>query len=360
MKIMVVTCGPAQGSGVRTAASAMSGVLRSLGHDVMSLAVDARPRRAGNRVNVENVRSVLRDARTVASAVDAHGPEVVWIHSLGFPVLPAVRTLVLTAAVRRRAPVVSHLHAYGLHDRFRSDRLGRGVVGLLARAAAIVVVLDEHAAAAVGGALRHGTIMAVPNVVELPSDIEPLPSGDRLRLVYVGGLTKRKGVPELVEAFRQLDDSFELHLVGGAGEDGVEFARSVMASAADLGDRVIFEGELDDVGVRQQLRRADVFVLPSRAEGMPIALLEAMAEARPVLVSGAGGMGRIVASAGCGVVVEAIEPTSVAGAIRHLAARRADLRDMGARGRAAVEMAHASSAVAWQVQRVLATVLRRA
>ncbi|MBW3630941.1 MAG: glycosyltransferase, partial [Gemmatimonadetes bacterium] len=72
--------------------------------------------------------------------------------------------------------------------------------------------------------------------------------------------------------------------------------RLVEHAAGDLvaTGRVGFAGELDASGVRAELRAAHLFVLPSEAEGMPIAMLEAMAEGRPVLVTDAGNMRSVV------------------------------------------------------------------
>jgi glycosyltransferase involved in cell wall biosynthesis len=62
-----------------------------------------------------------------------------------------------------------------------------------------------------------------------------------------------------------------------------------------------------------------MFVLLSHAEGMPVALLEAMASGLPCVVTDVGTMARVVADASCGVVVECGDAVAVTRALRHLA-----------------------------------------
>lgn len=361
MRILVIVSGPAQGSGVRSAARALDAVLESLGHEVRRLVVDVRPRRAGNRLNWENVRSVAGDVGAVWRTVRRDRPDLVWLHSLGFPLLPAARTIALLLAVRiRRVPTVSHLHAYGLDERtLPYDGTGRLAIRLLCWLSGLVVVLHDRSAQAVRRLAPRDRIVVIPNIVEVPDEPTPLPRGDRFRLVFVGGLVRRKGVRELLGAMRLLGDSYELHLVGGAGEDGLIAAEELVAAAADLvaTGRVVFEGELDDAGVRGQLRAANLFVLPSRAEGTPIALLEAMAEGRPVLVSDAGNMPEIVRRYCCGEVLLSLGAQHLADSIRQLAHDPAGLAEYGRRSHMAARSVFSAEALRRSIDNLLAQTL---
>lgn len=357
MRILVIVSGPAQGSGVRSAARSLDVVLESLGHEVGRLAVDTQPRRAGNRLNSENVRSVARDVRDTWRSVGRERPDLVWLHSLGYPLLPAARTVALLLALRfRRVVTVSHLHAYGLDEKaLRDDRAGRFAVRLLCGLSGRVVVLHDRSAHAVQRLAPQGRIVVLPNIVDVPEEPVPLPRGDRFRLVFVGGLVRRKGVPELLDAMRLLDDSYELHLVGGPGEDGVAAAEELVAGASNLvaTGRVVFEGELGDAGVRAQLRAADLFVLPSRSEGTPISLLEAMAEGRPVLVGEGGNMPEIVAQFRCGEVLRSVRAHEIARAIRLLANDPVGLTERGRRSHAAALREFSAAAIAPSMGQVL-------
>jgi len=96
-------------------------------------------------------------------------------------------------------------------------------------------------------------------------------------LVAVGKLSRAKGLPWLLEAFARLatrHDDVQLHLVGsGSGAEAAHIERR----AAHLGGRVTLHGRLDDAALTRLLRQADVYVLPSLYEGLPLVVIEALA-----------------------------------------------------------------------------------
>lgn len=118
-----------------------------------------------------------------------------------------------------------------------------------------------------------------------PSLVESaLPS--RPRVLFTGRLHPQKNLPLLLRAWRQVarETSANLVLVG-PGSD--REALTLLAVELGIADRVQFAGAVPDPA--EHLRAADLFVLPSVAEGMSNSLLEAMATALPCVVSGIGG-----------------------------------------------------------------------
>jgi glycosyltransferase involved in cell wall biosynthesis len=95
---------------------------------------------------------------------------------------------------------------------------------------------------------------------------------------------------------------------------------------------VRFCGYQDDVS--PFLAAADVFVQPSRSEGLPFAVLEAMAHGVPVVCARVGGMPGVVD--GCGVLVPPEDPAALADALRDLVHDPAGRHRLGAAGRARV------------------------
>ena len=112
------------------------------------------------------------------------------------------------------------------------------------------------------------------------------------RLVYVGTLSQLYKAPdvllEAVAASLRRGRRLELTLVG-SGRDQPELERQ--AAALGLGECVRFAGQLaTPEAVRAELDRADLFVLPSRVEGLPRALIEAMARGMPCIATAVGGI----------------------------------------------------------------------
>lgn len=112
-----------------------------------------------------------------------------------------------------------------------------------------------------------------------------------LRLIFVGSLAQRyKGLHVLLEALAQClaaDCDMLLHVIG----DGEYRAKYVEQSERlGLADRVVFLGSVTHEQVFEQLLAADLFVMPSLVEGLPRAMIEAMACALPVIGSDVGGI----------------------------------------------------------------------
>jgi colanic acid/amylovoran biosynthesis glycosyltransferase len=146
-------------------------------------------------------------------------------------------------------------------------------------------------------------------------------SRDRDRIVCVASLTARKGHLHLIDALALLagdHPSIELDLVG----DGPERGR-ICQRARDRGvaHRVHLLGARSWEGVRAALADARVFVLPSvrtrsgRMEGIPVALMEAMASGVPVIASRLSGIPELVEDGVTGLLVAPGEPAALAAAM---------------------------------------------
>jgi glycosyltransferase involved in cell wall biosynthesis len=156
-----------------------------------------------------------------------------------------------------------------------------------------VVPVSDALARHVSRDLRLGpsTLCTIPNGIPPVPEVAPrlraelgLPAGARLA-VAVGNLYPVKGHTHLLRAMAMLPAAPEVHLaIAGRGPE--EEALRVRAKALAIGHRVHFLGLRDDIG--NLLWSADVFVLPSLSEALPLALLEAMRASRPIVASAVG------------------------------------------------------------------------
>lgn len=96
-----------------------------------------------------------------------------------------------------------------------------------------------------------------------------------------------------------------------------------LTSQLNIADRVSLFGQQENVGT--YLAAADLFVLSSLSEGVPVSLLEALAAGLPFIVSNVGGMPEIAQISDAGVVVEPRNPKALANALAHCGARRHEL-----------------------------------
>jgi glycosyltransferase involved in cell wall biosynthesis len=156
-------------------------------------------------------------------------------------------------------------------------------------------------------------------------------SGDERVIVCVGRLDRYKGQEHLIEAFARLcavDRRIRLALIG----DGRFRARlEAQAVAAGVRERVTFTGSVGDV--RPALAAADVFVQASDTEGMPGAVLEAMAMEVPVVATAVGGTPEVVTDGQDGLLVPAERPDALADAVARMLTEPGLGERLGACGR---------------------------
>jgi len=152
----------------------------------------------------------------------------------------------------------------------------------------------------------------------------------------VGRLEPCKGLDILARAVGALPGWWIVLAGSGRLESRIERWRR----ESGLGARLVHVGELADV--RPVLEAADVFALASRQEGMPLALLEAMASGRSVVAPAVGGIPEVVTHGDDGLLVPAEQPGALAAAIEE-AARRPEL---GQRARETVRTRFTADAMA--------------
>lgn len=168
---------------------------------------------------------------------------------------------------------------------------------------------------------------------------------DRL-LVAVGNLYPVKGHRHLIDAVALLAARHPALHVAIAGRGAMEGELMAVARERGLADRVHLIGLRSDVPA--VLAAADVFVLPSLSEGLPLALLEAMFAGRPIVASAVGEVSAALAHGVAGVLVPPGDPQALAAALDGVLS---DPQRAGELGRAAVRRAAAEYDISRMVRR---------
>lgn len=168
-------------------------------------------------------------------------------------------------------------------------------------------------------------------------------------ILFLGRLHPIKGADKLLEAFFQIQSRFPQSRLVMAGPDewGLESRFRGDVARAGLADRVLFPGMVSGEEKLDWLARADIFALPSAAEGFSLATLEALASATAVLLS-PGCHFPEVQTAGAGRIVST-DPTAIANTLGELLAQPATLRAMGHIGREFVSTHYGWSTIADQL-----------
>lgn len=268
--------------------------------------------------------------------------DVVDLHvSKGLSVLR--KGVVVLAARARGVPTVVHAHAGAFAGWFDGlPRPLRSLVVVMLRPDRLVVLSDE-AREAYAERLRvpPADIVVAANPVEIPETTPERDTHGTVEAVFLGRLIDRKGVFDLVDALSLLDPDLRgrLHVtVAGHGD-----ADAVRRRVTELGLEHVVEvrswlgpDERDAL-----LARAQLLVLPSWWEALPMAVLEAMAWAVTPVVTPVGTLATLVRDGHNGVVVPLQDPVALASALEKLlvddegrarlgAAARADVLGYGA------------------------------
>ena len=157
------------------------------------------------------------------------------------------------------------------------------------------------------------------------------------RLLFVGRLTAAKGLPILLRSVAALAADHPALSLDVAGDGPDREMLTTLATTLGIADRVNFLGNQSEAQVRGLMRRADVFVMASFAEGVPVVLMEAMAAGTPVVATRVAGVAELVADDVSGLLVAPADPEALAAAVARLLADPDLRRRLAVAGRDVVD-----------------------
>ena len=196
-------------------------------------------------------------------------------------------TLVATVA---RLPVVVSEHS----SEWAATGIGAGALRrarISFRRAALVCPVSDYLRARIEAHGIRARFRVVPNAVDTdlfaPGEPRPGPA----RMIVVASLQPAKGIPQLLEALRDLPGDAAVDIVGD-GPQRHEYEEA--ARSAGLAERITFHGYRPKAAVAELMRSASFLVLPSLGENLPVAVLEAMACGLPVVATRVGGVPELV------------------------------------------------------------------
>lgn len=238
-------------------------------------------------------------------------------------------------------PVVTTAHVGSLKSiggvASRLSALYQGTAGRLILASSKEVIAVSEAVAE--HVQRQGAERRKINVIANGVDAEHYsPAAQRghtggPRMIFVGRLITNKGPQHLLDALPEVIDRFPAAECWFVGDGPLRRELERRAREAGLERNVSFLGERDDVP--DLLRQSDVFVRPSLSEGLPLAVLEAMASGLPVLATPVGGTPELVEDDATGFLIEPSDVSALKDRLVRLLGDE-DLREnMGRRGRQA-------------------------
>lgn len=265
-------------------------------------------------------------AARLADAIRRFRPDVVHAHNPGMGVISALATL-----RGRRPPALVSVHGVPEDDYPKTAsvlrRAALPVVGCGPGVTAALRDLGVDVTATIVNGIPAAPatdVAAVRDSLRVEHGIDP---GERL-VVSVGRLVPQKHHDLTIRAFAAVEDARLVIVGGGALEQEL---RSVVGRLG-LDDRVVLTGARDDA--RQVLAAADVAVLASHWEGLPLVGLEAMAAGTPLVATAVRGVRELVVDGSDGILVPPDDATALGGAISEVLRDGELARRLAAGGRA--------------------------
>ena len=310
-----------------------------------------RVRSEGFAVRVVPVAGVF-DVRALGRlAAASRGADVVHTHGHF-----AINVLSRVAGRLAGAHILSHMH---IQNAFRAGR-GRGAQIVLDNAtarlcSAIVAVSEATRADLVRQGYPESRLVTVHNGIELGPEVAPVRLANGPTVMEVARLAEVKGQRTLLEAMPRVQATAVF--VGRDLEQGGAYELLLRAEAERLGvaDRVVFAGYRDDVPAL--LAGCDVVCLPSRDEGLPLVLLEAMAQRKPVVATPVGGTAELVVDGETGLLVPPGDPEALADALNRILTDPSLARRLGEAGLNRVGTAFAATAASAEILKIYETFL---
>ncbi|MPZ64396.1 MAG: glycosyltransferase [Pseudonocardiaceae bacterium] len=241
-------------------------------------------------------------------------PDLVHLHtsSYGSFVRKATLAWLATAAA---LPVVLHVHGseFGLFYE-RSPRLLQLIIRATLHRAAAVVALGDRWGERLRRIAPDARITVIPNAVHLDRPVVQSCGSDPVHVVFLGRIGDRKGTFTLLEAWALLAPAASTARLTIAGDGEVDRARDEIARLG-VSASVEVLNWLTPERTHALLRSAHVLALPSRDEGQPMAVLEAMASGLCVVAGNAGGIPDLIDDGVTGLLVPPCDVAALAAAL---------------------------------------------
>jgi len=215
------------------------------------------------------------------------------------------KTVFIKIAKKFGKKVIFHQHAADFKEFFEQSNDKQRIIGTINLCDTLIVLSQSWKAYFVSIGVIEDKISVLNNIVFPPKEKhERVPDG-KLHVLYLGEISNRKGIYDLLNVLKENKDYFKNKVILRIGGNLVDGDVNSFIAGNDLSLFVKYEGWVSGTKKTECLEWADVYILPSYNEGLPIAILEAMSYSHPVISTNVGGIPEILHSYENGVLIEA-------------------------------------------------------
>lgn len=221
----------------------------------------------------------------------------------------------ITLARFFRRKVIVHVHGGGFKEYY--DKNTSFVHKNLLKCDTIIALTEYWKEFFEG--LGFENVIVVPNIVDSPIIQEKKYHDDKVHILYLGLITKAKGIYDLLDVINEHKVEFDGKITLHIGGNGETITLQNIIKEHGFSNIVKFEGWVSGDKKVELLNNTDVFILPSYTEGLPISILEAMSYSLPVISTPVGGIPEVVRDGENGFLIKPGDKDALFNAIVRLA-----------------------------------------
>jgi glycosyltransferase involved in cell wall biosynthesis len=204
------------------------------------------------------------------------------------------KSIVLLIAKSYGRKVVMHIHGGGFKKFYRDSFFKDIIIKPILNAADQVICLSDSWFEYFTSELNLKKVAVLPNPITLPPIQSKTVESNRIELIYFGAIVETKGIFDLVNYLttnRYFNEGkIILHICG----EGELEKLTRMVKSNRLESKIIIHGWVSGSTKMDLFQKADIFILPSFAEGLPMSILEAMSFGKPIIATDVGGIPSLV------------------------------------------------------------------
>lgn len=249
-------------------------------------------------------------------------PELIHIHSsFGASFYRKMPFILMASAFN--IPIINHIHGADFDAFYRNaSEKKRKLIKRIYNKCHTLIALSDEWKAKLSEIVPEEKIVVIENysILKMDAAIEKINRTSNHIVLFLGELGKRKGcydIPDIIlETVKQVPDV--KFILAGAGTQEDETAIKDLLQEKNVMNHVVFPGWVRDKHKEQLLSDADLFLLPSYNEGMPMSILDAMGYGLPIVSTTVGGIPKIVHNGRNGYCLEPGKTAEMGAAISQI------------------------------------------
>ncbi len=267
--------------------------------------------------------------------------------------------LFLVAKYLFRKKVIYHMHGAMFHLFYqRAPSFIQTRVRHFINTTDCLIVLSEWWRAYFSENFSPRMIRIVPNIVSATArPSRSMRAIEPVRFLFLGRIGERKGVYDLLEVLRTHREALRGKYVLELGGDGETEKLQRLITQYELSESVKFIGFVTGPQKEQRLQEADVYLLPSHHEGLPISILEAMSFGLPIISTNVGGIPEVVVPDENGLLIEPGDQAAIFAAIKFFTDHPDKIAAYGARSYEMVTQRYFPTPVMYSLAELYQTLL---